>query len=80
MLQSVGVNYNQTANINSKPQNSSALQTIQRTMPNARSVAGTNVYALNSPATSLTQSEKQKYLYLINFLMNLPQSKNSEGL
>ncbi len=39
-----------------------------------------NIFNINPITTSLSESDKQKYLYLIDYLKTCPPSANSEGL
>ncbi len=80
MLQSVNLSQINAGYVQNKINNSDKKPVRSETNPinqSAASSAALNLYTVN---TSLNKTDSEKYLYLLNFLKNIPPSKNSEGL
>lgn len=61
-----------------KAQTQERVNFAQNSVPDLKGVPKTSV--LNAPVTSLSEKDKEKYVYLLNFLKDLPKSPNSPDL
>ena len=81
MIQSVSVNsINNQSNINKHVKNNALQAFCAIPFKKDKKVTSSQIYNLNPINTTLSNSDKEKYNYLLNFLKNIQPSKNSAGL
>jgi len=79
MLENISLNLSKLVNKITKQKNKQAFNSAAHN-PNYTAIQSRNIYALSPINTTMSPSDKSKYLYLLDFLKNTAPSKNSEGL
>lgn len=78
MLQSVSVNPNSSVKLNKMPKNTPVFTSVQikNTAKNSDKFKSYNLAPIN---TNLSKADKEKYLYLMDYLKNVRSSRTSDG-